>query len=445
MVLLIVVGGVSGCGKSSLGLAISKAMTFQNKICVFLDADDFHSNENKNKMSAGVPLTDEDRLPWLESIGTHIKSLVSAPICAPSVIILACSALKHIYRDIFRSLEISCSITVLFILFKRLEERRGHFVNSKLLESQLNTYELPTKDESDIFSLRIEDSRSIEETALDNLSNLVNDFLGTNEVLWKDISTFWFISAYEPKLFNSISWFSGSMFTKMLNSASLLADALHSTSDMVSDFATLFVYNRARRAPDQTHPFGYGKLEPMGSLGISGILVSSGIGMGYHSILMLTDIWNHSGVIVSEHLSSIDWSTMSPVALGILVISIFVKELLFRMTLSAGQKLKSDILIANAYHHRADAASSIVALVGVSGSVFGFPLLDPIGGVIVSGMIIQTGASMIIPATKQLLDVEISTETKNKINELIEELALEEKNIIQCSDIRSRTQGPYTL
>ncbi|KAJ3129138.1 hypothetical protein HK098_002379 [Nowakowskiella sp. JEL0407] len=237
----------------------------------------------------------------------------------------------------------------------------------------------------------------------------------------------------------------------MLNSASLLADAIHSLSDMISDFATLFVYNKARKAPDSTHPFGYGKFEPMGSLGISGLLISSGVGMGYHSITMITELYSKFGSDIlkatSEAASSVEWSVMSPVALGILVASIFVKEALFRMTLRTGEKLKSDVLVANAYHHRADAASSIVALIGVGGSVMGWPLLDPVGGLIVSGMIVQTGVVMIVPAVKQLLDFEVPSdaEAKQNIENLVHKLAKEDKNVIQCSDIRPRTLGPYTL
>ncbi|KAJ3129143.1 hypothetical protein HK098_002384 [Nowakowskiella sp. JEL0407] len=209
---------------------------------------------------------------------------------------------------------------------------------------------------------------------------------------------------------------------------------------MISDFATLFVYNKARKAPDSTHPFGDLRITD-----------KFWVGMGYHSITMITELYSKFGSDIlkatSEAASSVEWSVMSPVALGILVASIFVKEALFRMTLRTGEKLKSDVLVANAYHHRADAASSIVALIGVGGSVMGWPLLDPVGGLIVSGMIVQTGVVMIVPAVKQLLDFEVPSdaEAKQNIENLVHKPAKEDKNVIQCSDIRPRTLGPYTL
>ena len=83
--------------------------------------------------------------------------------------------------------------------------------------------------------------------------------------------------------------------------------------------------------------------------------------------------------------------SLHPLALGIALGSILCKELLYRYTLRIGKKINSGVLIANAYHHRSDAASSAVALVGIAGSLVGLPLLDPIGGLLVSGMILKAG------------------------------------------------------
>lgn len=139
----IVVMGVAGAGKTSVGerLAERLGMTFR-------DADEFHSAANKAKMSSGVPLTDDDRWPWLDAIGAAIAETVASG----GGIIVACSALKRAYRD--RILARAGSV-VTFVwldgsrktLEGRIGDRRGHFMPASLLDSQLATLEPPGADE----------------------------------------------------------------------------------------------------------------------------------------------------------------------------------------------------------------------------------------------------------------------------------------------------------
>ena len=131
--MIIVLMGVSGCGKSAIGQALSKELDIP-----FYDADDFHSEANKRKMKEGILLTDRDRKPWLKTLADFMS--------AHGEMILACSALKHSYRRILRF-----SPEVQFVYLKgayplirmRLEERKGHFFNPNLLESQFATLEEP--------------------------------------------------------------------------------------------------------------------------------------------------------------------------------------------------------------------------------------------------------------------------------------------------------------
>lgn len=143
--------GVSGCGKSTIAEAIAKEMN-----AVFLEGDDFHSQSNIDKMKAGIPLTDDDRKGWLESIHTKITTDTDkGEDC-----ILSCSALKRKYRDTLRK----DMAHILFIYLKGsfelihgwMEKRKHHFMPPELLKSQFDTLEEPTAEEKDAITVHID-------------------------------------------------------------------------------------------------------------------------------------------------------------------------------------------------------------------------------------------------------------------------------------------------
>lgn len=139
--MLIVIFGVSGAGKTTVGRLLARELGWQ-----FLEADDFHPAANINKMRSGHPLTDEDRWPWLECLHKQIEQSVLAGENA----VLACSALKRVYRD---RLRISNEVRFVFLrgdyalVEKQLRSRHRHFMNPDLLQSQFDDLEEPQADE----------------------------------------------------------------------------------------------------------------------------------------------------------------------------------------------------------------------------------------------------------------------------------------------------------
>ncbi len=135
--MMIVVMGVSGVGKSTVGVELARRLH-----CDFVDADDYHSPANIKKLSEGDPLTDEDRQPWLETLHRLLVSYQSKT----KDVVLACSALKQKYRDV---IDDRLPITWVYLkspeadIRERLAHRHGHFANPKLLHSQLEILEEP--------------------------------------------------------------------------------------------------------------------------------------------------------------------------------------------------------------------------------------------------------------------------------------------------------------
>ncbi|PYL42426.1 MAG: gluconate kinase [Verrucomicrobia bacterium] len=140
--MIVILFGVSGAGKTTVGKLLAQELGWR-----FYEADDFHSQVNIDKMCRGVPLTDEDRWPWLDSLRELIKKCVEANKNA----VLACSALKRAYRE---RLRISEEVKFVFLrgdyalIAKQLRHRHGHFMNPALLRSQFADLEEPKPDEN---------------------------------------------------------------------------------------------------------------------------------------------------------------------------------------------------------------------------------------------------------------------------------------------------------
>lgn len=137
----VVIMGVSGCGKSTVGAALARMGRLE-----YVDGDDLHPAANVEKMRAGIPLTDADRLPWLEDCGATLGR-------ARTGLVLGCSALKVDYRDIIRRTAFPVQPVFVYlqgsrdVFLERMESRTGHYMPSSLLNSQLETLEPPVPSE----------------------------------------------------------------------------------------------------------------------------------------------------------------------------------------------------------------------------------------------------------------------------------------------------------
>ncbi|CAG8708451.1 17145_t:CDS:2, partial [Acaulospora morrowiae] len=236
----------------------------------------------------------------------------------------------------------------------------------------------------------------------------------------------------------------------VMNSASLLADAAHSLSDLISDFVTLYTFQKSRKPPDATHPYGYGKYETVGSLAVSTLLIFGALGIGYHSYELLISVIPPDVSFDLNSIGAIQDSfhqrpQLNPNAAWFATASVLVKEALYRSTIKIGLEERSDVLVANAWHHRSDAASSLVALVSIAGSYIGFPFLDPLGGILVAGMIMKSGMDILISSLKELVDVRVEEDVINHVKHAIQRFQYEEPNITNFHSIRGRKSGPFYL
>ena len=221
------------------------------------------------------------------------------------------------------------------------------------------------------------------------------------------------------------------------NSPAMIADAAHSFSDIATDFVTLYSYDIARRPPDWDHPFGHGKFESVGTVVVGSLLVATGLGVGFHS---LTVLYSHPAAV---DLSEMAWIGQEWAAAAAAV-SMLSKEAMYRATLVVGRRAGSSVVVANAHHHRSDALSSGVALLGIGGgALLGTPLLDPLAGVVVAFMVLKGGIEVTREAAADLLDSQIPNELLVEIAHLCS--AVPGVQLQSSKSLRGRRMGPHIL
>lgn len=197
------------------------------------------------------------------------------------------------------------------------------------------------------------------------------------------------------------------------HSQALVADGIHSLSDLLSDVLVWYAGCHAARAPDQEHPYGHGRYETLATLvlGVLLLMVAGGIGWDAGKRLFAPD----------------ELLRPQPLALAAVLVSILVKEWLYWWTLGYARRARSELLRANAWHHRSDAVSSVVVLVGLVGTLLGLPYLDAIAAVVIAVMIAHIGWKLGHQSIQELVDTGLEAE----------HLAAIEKTIGSVGGVRS--------
>ena len=210
-------------------------------------------------------------------------------------------------------------------------------------------------------------------------------------------------------------------------SQSLIADGFHSISDLISDGMVLVAAKHSHREADEDHPYGHGRFETVVTvaLGLLLIVVAGGIAVDAVRRMLEPDALMHPGFM----------------ALVVAAISIVANEFLYFYTIRVGNKFNSNMLKANAWHHRTDSISSVIVLVGVGGTMMGFQFLDAVAAIGVAAMIIKIGWDLALQSVRELVDTALERETVESINETI----MNVDGVRELHSLRTRRMGGEAL
>ena len=213
------------------------------------------------------------------------------------------------------------------------------------------------------------------------------------------------------------------------HSSAMIADAIHSLSDFITDIIVLIFVGISARPQDRSHDYGHGKFETLASMFISLALLAAAIGIIVSGALKFTS-W----------LNGEDLSAPGSLALWVAIMSIIIKELMFQYTARKGKELSSPALTANAWHHRSDALSSIAAAIGIGGAVIiggRWTVLDPLASIVVGAMLVKVALKIMKPSLGELTDESLSEETEEEIMETISSF----KDVSEPHNLRTRRIG----
>ena len=215
------------------------------------------------------------------------------------------------------------------------------------------------------------------------------------------------------------------------HSAAMVADAVHSLSDFATDLIVIAFVRISSKPEDAHHAYGHGKYETLATAIIGTVLFGVAVGIFWNGVTAIYD------VICGEQLTQ-----PSMLALGAALLSVALKEWAYRFTVAAGQRLGSQAVVANAWHHRSDALSSIGTAIGIGGALAlgdNWTVLDPIAAIIVSVFIIRTAWQLLRSALGELLEESLPEQTESEI----EAIATAEPDVSEVHHLRTRRIGSH--
>lgn len=208
-------------------------------------------------------------------------------------------------------------------------------------------------------------------------------------------------------------------------SGAMVSDAVHSASDVFSTLIVMIGVNLAGKESDKDHQYGHERLECVASVVLAVILAFTGLGIG---------------TVAVEKVLKGDYSHLQVpglLALIAAIVSIAVKEWMYWFTRGAAKKINSGALMADAWHHRSDALSSVGSFVGIFGARMGFPILDPIASIVICFFIEKAAIDIFNDAMVKMVDKSCSVDIVNKMRQVI----LDNRNVIAIDEIKTRLFG----
>ena len=194
----------------------------------------------------------------------------------------------------------------------------------------------------------------------------------------------------------------------LAHSGAMISDAVHSASDVGSTFIVMIGVTLSGKKSDKEHQYGHERMECVSSIILSGLLLATGLGIGLGGV---------ENIVKSSHGEAIVIPGM--LALVAAVVSIVVKEWMFWYTRGAAKKINSGALMADAWHHRSDAMSSVGAFVGIFGARMGFPILDPLASVVICLLIVKASVDIFRDAIDKMVDRSCDEKTEKEMRETI--------------------------
>lgn len=216
------------------------------------------------------------------------------------------------------------------------------------------------------------------------------------------------------------------------NSAAMLADAVHSLSDFITDLIVILFVRLSGKPCDTNHDYGHGKYETLATALIGVMLLLVGVGI----------FWSGAGKI-GQYLCGKPLEAPGSIALIAAALSVVAKEALYHWTVARGRALQSQAVVANAWHHRSDALSSIGTLVGIGGAILlgdRWRVLDPLAAVVVSFFIVKVAIQLFVPSMEELLEKSLPADEERFIVETI----LQQPGVSDPHNLRTRHIGNYS-